>query len=170
MFLTFLPIISVLIVLFIFLILSNHSFHYFHTTFEGCRVSTSFGFLLGSFLLMMMVLLVLLLFILFLLSFELFNISVPYFPLSDFAPQIVSNWWLCCSSSFLNVRINRLDLPSLIVELVSHRLLDGLDIFARTRLLLFSLSSELLEIFLSVQLNFFLDLVLIVGSMNVVTL
>ncbi len=78
----------------------------------------------------MVVLFVFFLFVLFLLPLEFLNVLVPNFPLSDFASQVVSNWGFCGCSSFLNVGVNRLHFSAFVVELVSHGLLDGFDVFA----------------------------------------
>ena len=116
----------------------------------------------------MVVLLVLLLFVLFLLTLEFLNVLVPDLPLGDFTPQIVRNWGLGGSTFLLNVRVNCLDLTALVVELVAHCLLYGLDVLTGARLLLLGLTSELLEVLLPVELDFLLDLVLVVSRVNVV--
>lgn len=77
-----------------------------------------------------MMLFVFLLFVLFFLSFEFLDVLVPDFPLGNFASEVVSDGRLCGSTFLLYVWVDGLDLSAFVVELVSHGLLDGLNIFA----------------------------------------
>ena len=82
---------------------------------------------MGAFL---VVVLLILLLIFLLLPLKFFNISVPDLPLSDFTSQIISNWRSGSGSLLFDIRVDSLDLTTFVIELVSHRLLDGLNIFA----------------------------------------
>jgi len=79
---------------------------------------------------LMMMFFILLFFIFLFFPLELFNIAIPDFPLSDFASQVIGDWGSGCCSFFLDIGIDGLDLSSLVIELVSHGLLDSLYIFA----------------------------------------
>lgn len=113
---------------------------------------------------------VLFLFLVLLLFFlELGNIAVPDIPLCNLPSEIVSNGRTCSSTSLFDLVVNRLNLTTFVVELVSHSLLDSLDVFATAGLLLFCLTSELLEVLFTVLLDLLLDLVLIVACMDIVS-
>jgi hypothetical protein len=62
--------------------------------------------------------------------FELFNVGVPDFPLSDLASKIVSDRRTGSSSSFLDRSVDGLDFSIFVVEFVLHGLLDSFDILA----------------------------------------
>lgn len=78
---------------------------------------------------LMMMFLILFLFIFLFFPLKLFNVTIPDFPLSDFASQVIGDWWSGSCSFFLDIGIDGLDLSSLVIELVSHGLLDSLDVF-----------------------------------------
>ena len=166
--LTLLPIILIIVILLVLLILANHSLHDLHASLKRDRVPAALRFLVRGFL--VVVLLVLLFLVLFFLTLEFLNVLVPDLPLGDLAPQVVRDRGLGGCAFLLDVGVDSLDLATLVVELVAHRLLYGLDVFAGARLLLLSLTSELLEVLFSVYLDFLLDLVLVVCRMNVVPL
>lgn len=162
--LALLPIIPVVVVLFVLLILANHPLHDLHASFERGGVSSASWISLFSFPLLVSYFLVVLIFLL-----ELFDVGIPDCPLGDFSSQVVSDGRTGGCSSLLDRRINRLDLPVFIVEFVLHGLFDGLDILPRARLFLLGLPFDLLKLGLAFELDFFLDLVLIGGCMDVVS-
>lgn len=168
--LSFFPIISIIIIFLIFLILSNHSLHNFHTSFKRYRISST---LLFKFLFMMCSIfffLFMIFFKLFLLFFEILDVAIPNVPLSDFTSQVICYWGACCSSSLFDIWINCLNLSTFIIEFISHCLFNGFNIFTRSRFFLLSLSSEFFEISFSIILNFFLNFVLILTCMNIISL
>ena len=61
---------------------------------------------------------------------ELFDISVPDFPLGDLTSKVVGDGWTGSCSSFLNGSVDSLDLSILVVEFVLHGLFDSFNIFA----------------------------------------
>lgn len=162
-----LPIVSVVIVLFILLVLPDHSFHDFHASLKRNWVSSTLSFL-SSFLVVIFIFVVFL--TLFLLFFELINVAIPNIPLSYFTSEIICDWWASSSSSLLYVRIYGLNLTTFVVKFVSHCLLNSLYIFAWSRLFLLGLPSEFFKVSLSNILNFFLDFILVLTCMDVVTL
>lgn len=99
---------------------------------------------------------------------ELLDVTIPYVPLSDLSSQIISYWRTSSSSSLLDWSIDSLNLSVLVVELVLHCLLYSFNIFARTRLLLFSLPFYSFKFAFARIFNLFLNFVLIGACMDIV--
>lgn len=118
----------------------------------------------------MLFLVVVALLIVLVLFLELVDVGVPYFPLSDLSPEVICYWRASGSSSFLDGGVDGLNLSTLIIELVPHSLFDGIHIFSRPGLLLLRLSLDLFKFSFSDVLDFFLDFVLVGGSVDVVSL
>ena len=156
---TLLPVVFIVIIFTVFLILADHPFHDLHTSFERSRVSSTFLLNFGFTLLLFSILFL-----------HLFNIGIPYIPLCDFSSQILDNWRTGSCTTIFDGRVDCLHFTTAVVELVAHRLLDGLYILARSRFFLLCLPLDLLKFGLANVLDFFLDLILVGGGMDVVSL
>lgn len=64
------------------------------------------------------------------LFFELFDIAIPNFPLSDLTSKVVSDGRTRSCSSFFDGSVDSLDLPIFVIEFILHRLLDSFNIFS----------------------------------------
>ena len=100
---------------------------------------------------------------------KIFDIGIPYFPLSYLSSNILCRGWNCGYSSFFDFRINCLDLTTIIIELISHWLLDCFNIFPRSRLLFLCLRSVLIKHFFSNFFNLLLSFKLCWSCMNVIS-
>lgn len=159
----FLPIVLIIVIFLILFVLSYHPLHDLHASLEWCRIPSSWLVWLLFFLLISTFLVV------FVLLFELLDVGVPYLPLSNFSSEVVGNWRASRCSNLLYWRVNGLNLSALIVELVSHCLFNGLNILSRARFFLLRLPFDLLEFGLATVLDFFLNLILIGGGMDIIS-
>lgn len=162
LFLSFLPIILIFIIFFILLYLFYGSFHYFYTSLEWFRISSLFPTLFLFFLMMNF-------FLIFVLFLKLFNIWIPYLPLSNLSSQIINYRRVSCGSSLFYTGICCLNLSTLIIEFISHCLFNSLNIFSWAWFLLFSLSFNLLEFCFSIKLNVLLNFIFVWRCMNVIS-
>jgi hypothetical protein len=101
---------------------------------------------------------------------ELFDISIPDFPLGDLASKVVGDGWAGSCSSFLDGGVDSLDLSVLVVEFVLHGLFDGFNIFAGPGFLLLSLALDSFKFAFAGILNFLLNFVFVRPGMDIVSL
>ena len=167
-FLSFLPIVSIVIIFFVFFVLSNHSLHDLHASFKWSWISSWLrGIYNFSLFFLILLLLLLVIFVLFL---KFLDVAIPHFPLSYLTSKVVGNRRTSCSSSFFNRRVNSLNLSTFVIEFISHCLLNSFNIFAWAWLFLLGLSFDLFKFGLANILDFFLNLVFIWWSMDIVSL
>lgn len=108
--------------------------------------------------------------IFFSLFLKIFNISIPNIPLSNLSSYILSWRWNRCSTSLFYLRINCLNLSSVVVEFISHWLFNSFYIFTWTWLLFLSFSSIFIKFFLSIILDKLLCFKLSCSSMYIISL